>query len=129
MSNKVGVALLKYVCPICGQVNEDASAIALGSKFNDKANVKRVEAMNNQIVGFSEKPCKECQEWIDKGAFFIIGIDVEKSDDMSNPYRTGHLIGIKRESEFVQHLPEEFQKKNAIFMDYKDMQKFGMIEE
>ena len=123
----LGVALLKYVCPICGQVNEDASAVALGTKFNDKANVKKVEAMHNQIVGFSEKPCKECQEWIDKGAFFIIGIDAEKSNDMSNPYRTGHLVGIKRESEFVKDLPEEYKKKDAIFMDYKEMQNLGLI--
>ena len=127
MSNKIEVALLKYVCPICGQVNEDASAIALGSKFNDKKNIEAVEAMNNKVVGFSEKPCKECQSYINKGAFFIIGIDAGKSDDMSNPYRTGHLVGIKRESEFVKNLPEEYQKKDAIYMDYREMEKFGMI--
>lgn len=123
----LGVALLKYVCPICGQVNEDASAIALGSKFNDKKNIKAVEAMHNKVVGFSEKPCKECQSYIDKGAFFVIGINPEKSDDMSNPYRTGHLVGIKRESEFVKHLPEEYQKKDAVYMDYREMEQLGII--
>ena len=126
MSSKVGVALLKYVCPICGQVNEDASTIAINTLLTEKA-AKEVEDMNNKVVGFSEKPCKKCQSYIDKGALFIIGIDPEKSDDMSNPYRTGHLVGIKRESEFVKHLPEEYQKKDAIYMDYKEMEKFGMI--
>ena len=126
MSSKVGAALLKYVCPICGQINEDASAIAINSLLTEKT-AKEVEDMNNKIVGFSEKPCKECQSYIDKGAFFVIGIDSEKSDDMSNPYRTGHLVGIKRESEFVKHLPEEYQKKDAIYMDYREMEKFGMI--
>ena len=128
MSNKVGVALLKYVCPICGQVNEDSSTIAINSLLTEKA-AKKVEDMNNKVVGFSEKPCKECQSYIDKGALFIIGIDTEKSDDRSNPYRTGHLVGIKRESEFVKHLPEEYQKKDAIYMDYKEMEKFGMINQ
>jgi len=126
MSNKVGVALLKYVCPICGQVNEDASAIAINSLLTEKA-AKKVEDMHNKVVGFSDKPCKECQSYIDKGAFFVIGIDTEKSDDMSNPYRTGHLVGIKRESEFVKHLPEEYQKKDAIYMDYREMEQLGMI--
>jgi hypothetical protein len=97
MSSKVGVALLNYVCPICGQINEDASTIAINSLLTENA-AKKVEDMNNKVVGFSEKPCKECQSYIDKGALFIIGIDTEKSDDMSNPYRTGHLVGIKRES-------------------------------
>ena len=64
MSNKVGVALLKYVCPICGQVNEDASAIAINSRLTEKA-AKKVEDMHNKIVGFSEKPCKECQSILD----------------------------------------------------------------
>ena len=123
----LGVALIKYACPICGNVNEDATAIALGSKFNNKKNVERVESMHNKIVGFSEKPCKQCQSILDQGALFIIGIDSEKSDDMSNPYRSGHLIGIKRESEFVKHLPEEYQKKDAIYMDYKEMEKIGLI--
>ena len=126
MSSKVGVALLKYVCPICGQINEDASTIAINSLLTEKA-AKEVEDMNHKVVGFSEKPCKECQSYIDKGAFFVIGVDSEKSDDMSNPYRTGHLVGIKKESEFVKHLPEEYQKKDAIYMDYREMEKFGMI--
>lgn len=123
----LGVALIKYACPICGNVNEDATAIALGSKFNNKKNVERVESMHNKIVGFSDKPCKECQSYIDQGALFIIGIDSEKSDDMSNPYRSGHIVGIKRESEFVKHLPEEYQKKDAIYMDYREMEKIGLI--
>ena len=123
----LGVALLKYVCPICGQINEDASTIAINSLLTEKA-AKEVEDMNHKVVGFSEKPCKECQSYIDKGAFFVIGIDSEKSNDMSNPYRTGHLVGIKRESEFVKHLPEEYQKKDAIYMDYREMKQLGMIE-
>ena len=125
----LGVALLKYACPICGKENEDASSLALGNRFNDKKNVARVEAMHNKIVGFSEQPCKECQSWIDKGAFFIIGIDPEKTEDISNPYRTGHLVGIKKESDFYKSLPEEYKKKNAILMDYREMEKLGMINQ
>ena len=125
----IGVALLKYACPICGKENKDASAIALGTIFNSRKNAARVEAMNNKIAGFSEQPCKECQSWIDKGAFFIIGVDPEKTEDMSNPYRTGHLVGIKKESDFCKSLPEEYKKKDALFMDYREMEKLGMINQ
>lgn len=126
--DQLGIALIKYACPICGKENEDASAIALCNKINRK-NIARVEAMNNKIVGFSEQPCKECQSYIDKGAFLIIGIDTEKSKHMYNPYRTGHLVGIKKESDFYRFLPEEYKKKDAVFMDYREMEKLGIINQ
>ena len=127
MSDKIGTAILKYVCPICGQINEDASAIAINSKLTESA-AQKVEALHNKVVGFSEKPCKECQAIIDQDAFFVIGIDPDKTDDMKNPYRTGHLVGLRKASDFYQHLPEEFKHKDAIFMDYKEMKQFGMIK-
>lgn len=123
---KLGTAIVKYVCPICGQIDEDASAIVMNTRLT-KADTKKVEEMHNKVVGYSDKPCKECQKILDQDAFFVIGIDLEKSDDMKNPWRTGHLVGIKKASEFYQHLPEEYKGKDAIFMDYREMEKFGMI--
>lgn len=126
MSDKLGTAIVKYVCPICGQINEDASAIVINRRLTKK-DAEHVEKMHNQVVGFSDKPCKECQSVLDQGAFFIIGIDSEKTEDMGNPYRSGHLVGIKKSSEFYQHLPEEYKGKNALFMDYREMEKLGII--
>ena len=123
---KLGIAIVKYVCPICGQINEDASSIVMNTRLT-KADAKKVEEMHDKVVGYSDKPCKECQKILDHGAFFVIGIDLEKSDDMKNPWKTGHLVGIKKASEFYQHLPEEYKGKNALFMDYREMEKFGMI--
>ena len=124
--NKLGTAIVKYVCPICGQIDEDASAIVMNTRLT-KADAKKVEEMHNKIVGYSDKPCKECQKILDQDAFFVIGIDPEKSDDMKNPWRTGHLVGIKKASKFYQHLSEEYKGKNALFMDYKEMRQLGMI--
>ena len=126
MSDKLGVAIVKYVCPICGEVNEDDSAIVMNTRLT-KPMAQRVEEMHNQVVGFSDKPCKKCQKYIDQGAFFVIGVDVDKTEEMSNPYRSGHLVGIKKSSEFYKHLPDEYKKKDAVFMDYREMQKCGMI--
>ena len=126
--NNFGVALVKQVCPICGKVNEDDSLIVMNKKLTKK-HADEVKKMHNQCVGFSDKPCKECQSYIDKGAFFIIGVDADKTDDWKNPYRSGHLVGIKRESDFVNKvIPEEYRKKDAVFMDYREMEKFGLIQ-
>jgi hypothetical protein len=126
MSDKVGVALVKYACPICGQVKDDLTAIAINKKLT-KDDARKVEAMHDQVVGISDTPCKECQSYIDQGAFFVIGCDADKTDDMSNPYRSGHLVGIKKTSEFYQHLPDEYKKRDAVFMDYREMRQLGMI--
>lgn len=124
---KIGVAIVKYACPICGEVIEDDTAIVMNSRLSYSM-AQKVEAMNGQVAGYSDKPCKNCQKWIDKGAFFVIGCDADKTDDMSNPYRTGHLVGIKKTSEFYKHLPEEYKKKDAVFMDYREMAKVGLIQ-
>ena len=125
---KFAASVVKYVCPICGQIDEDASAIVMNTRLT-KADARKVEEMHNKVVGYSDKPCKECQKILDQDAFFVIGIDLDKSDDMKNPWRTGHLVGIKKASEFYQHLPEECKGKNALFMDYREMEKFGMIKQ
>ena len=126
MEDKLGIALIKYACPICGEVNEDATAIALNKKLTKKA-AQEIKSMHDKVVGFSDKPCKKCQSYIDKGAFFIIGIDKDKTDDWSNPYRTGHIVGIKKDSDFYRSLPDEYKTKEAMFMDYRQMQKIGMF--
>ena len=123
---KLGVALVNYICPICGKIDEGASAIVM-NKLLTTASAKKVEEMHNQVVGFSDKPCKHCQEWIDKGAFFVIGCDPDKTNDMKNPYRSGHIVGITKTSEFYKHLPDEYKKKDAVFMDYREMAKVGLI--
>ena len=127
MSDKIGVSLIKYACPICGQAKDELSAIAMNTRLSKKA-AEDVEKLNGKIVGFAEKPCKECQSYIDQGAFFIIGVGMEKTGkDTSNPYRSGHLVGIKKESEFYKNLPEEYKKKDALYMDYREMEQLGMI--
>lgn len=125
--NKLEVAIVKYVCPICGKVNEDASAIVM-NRLLTKSMAQKVEAMHNQVIGFSDKPCKECQKVIDQGAFFVIGVDMDKTDDIHNPYRSGHIVGIKKSSEFYKRLPNNCAGKDAIFMSYKEMRDLGIIK-
>ena len=127
MKKKLGVALVKYVCPICGEAKEDLQAIVINTQLTESM-AEKVEEMHDQVVGISDKPCKECQSYIDQGAFFVIGIDADKTEDIGNPYRSGHLVGIKKTSEFYKHLSDEYKKKDAVFMDYREMQALGMIK-
>lgn len=126
--DRFGVAHVNYACPICGKVNEDATAILMNRTLT-KHCADKIRELNGQCVGFSDKPCKECQSYIDKGAFFIIGVDGEKSTDIHNPYRSGHLVGISKKSDFYASLPEEYKKKPAVFMDYREMMALKMIIE
>ena len=128
MSTKddLGIALVKEICPIC--CKEQDGPMLMGTTFSKKK-AEEINKLHGKVIGCSKKPCPECQSWIDKGAIFIIGINIEKTEDMNNPYRSGHIIGIKRDSDFIQQLPEEYKTKNAIFMDYKQMITVGLIKE
>lgn len=119
------VALVKELCPIC--CKEIEGPIVMNTILSEKR-AKEVEDMNGKVIGFAKKPCEECQKYIDQGTFFIIGVDAEQTDDWKNPFRSGHIVGIKKESEFYKSLDEKFKKKDAVFMDYREMEKLGMIK-
>ena len=123
----MGVAIVNYACPICGKINESASRIFMNTKFSKKL-ADEIRSANNKTIGYSEKPCPECQQWIDKGAFFIIGVDAEKSDGNRNLWRTGDLVGIKKDSEFYRNLPDMYKCKPALFMDYREMRAIGLLQ-
>lgn len=126
LSDKVGVALAKEACPICCRPMD--GPILIGKKVGKKY-AENVNKMNGQLIGWSDKPCPECQKLIDEGCFFIIGVDVEKTEDNNNPYRSGHIVGITKECDFYKQLPDECKKSDAILMDYKVMMKVGLINE
>ena len=121
----LGIALPKVLCPIC--CKEMDGPILLGTKFSKK-NAERINSMDRKVIGFNDKPCPDCQKLIDEGCFFIIGVDMEKGEP-NNPYRTGHIVGLKKDYEFVQNILEEYLKHDFCMMDYKDMIKFKMINE
>ena len=126
MSDDFGIALVKEACPIC--CKEMDGPIIIGKERNKKR-AREINAMNGKVINFADNPCPECQKLIDEGCFFIIGIDPNKTTDMNNPYRTGHIVGISKECDFYKFLPEESKQFKAIFMDYKEMIKFGLINE
>ena len=127
--SELGVAAVYKACPICGKVNESESEILVSTKLFNKKRNQQVSALNNKVVGFSKNPCKTCQEYLDKGAFFIIGVIEEKCEEGQPPYRSGDLIGITKTSDFYKNLPDEYKKKDAMFMDVKLMKQIGLIKD
>ena len=115
--NNLEVSLVKYACPICGKTaNEGVLMNTLLT--SDKAKV--AAELNGKTVGYADHACKECSKYKDEVVFFI-GIDLKKSEK-GNPYRTGHIIGVKEHSALVNTV------KNYI-LTLKDKTKYCFIEE
>ena len=79
--DKVGVALAKEACPVCAKALD--GPILMNTRLSGK-NAAEVKALHGQIIGFRDAPCDECKELLTKG-FVLIGIEEEKTDDMTNP--------------------------------------------
>ena len=90
----IGTALVHENCPICGKkINEQ---IMMNSTLTEK-NAKEIKSLHNKSVGYSEEPCDECKE-LKKQGFIFIEVDESKTEDKSNPYRTGNMWVIKKEA-------------------------------
>ena len=107
--NKLGVALVKEMCPVCMKESE---AIVMNRTLS-KESKEEVEKMHGIVVGFSQDLCEECETARTKdGAdgVYLIGVDMEKTTDRDNPYRSGKILCVKRDA-------LEGVTKNAVYID------------
>ncbi len=124
MTGNFEVSLVRYLCPICGEIAEDG--IIMNSLLTERA-AKEVSDLNGKAIGYADHACKECAKY-SKEAIFVIGIDEEKSDN--EPYRTGNIVGIRRDSQLAKHI-EPYTKtlkdgSTYCFMDKKVGIEFGL---
>jgi len=115
--NKLGVSLVKYLCPVCGKETDEG--IIMNSLLTEK-NAKAVEELNGKAIGFADHVCGECTKYKDNAVFFI-GIDASKSQP-NNPYRTGQLVAVRKDSDLVEHLAK-------YILELRDHAKYCFIEE
>ena len=119
MSKKLlGTALVKRLCPVC--LKEQDSEILMNTVLTEK-NADNIEAMHGKVIGFMDDACDECQEKLpkDKGTWLVV-VDLSKTEDKSNPHRTGQLFGVTK----------EYAQKIGInsyisFIDYNDAIKLN----
>jgi type II secretory ATPase GspE/PulE/Tfp pilus assembly ATPase PilB-like protein len=112
MKNKLGVALVKELCPIC--TKEVESSIVMNTKLTE-ANAKKVEAMHNGNT-WSKTLCTECADMKSKG-FILIGAVEKKTGDTTNPYRSGNIWVVKQEVAETLFAPHGAPKSGVAFID------------
>lgn len=94
MKNNLGVALTKEACKICGKAFD--GPILMNTRLSGKK-ADEVKALHGKVIGYRDTPCDECKKLLTKG-FVLIGVDMDKTDNMSDPYRTGHMWCVSKES-------------------------------
>lgn len=122
------VALCKELCPICGK--EMDGPIVMNQVLTKEA-ANNVAALNGKVIGWADHCCKECTKYKDRAVFFI-GIDDGKSEP-NNPYRTGKMVGINKDSDFITK-NKELDKfiitlkdgAKMIYIDETFGEKFGL---
>lgn len=129
--NNLEVSLTKEICIICCK---EMDGPIIMNQILTEVEAAKVKKLHKQVIGFSEKPCKECQKNMEK-AFMFIGFDEEKSDMDKIPegfYRTGHIIGVKKGIPLVQEWVKEQAsgaiEKGYLFTPYNVMKKIGLIK-
>lgn len=100
-SSDIDFALVHEVCPICGKPMN--YSVLMNSKFGPKY-AKQVKETNGKAIGYSKDACEECLKYKDD-AVFCIAIDEAKSEP-NNPYRTGELVGIRKDFPLFIEKPE-----------------------
>lgn len=118
--DRLGVAMVKEACPLCGALQD--GPIILNKRLTP-GEAKKVKDLHGQTIGYSEKPCKECQDIMNQ-AFLLIGIVETKTDDPKNPYRSGNKWGVKPEYA-KKLLGEDGIKKGAAFISVEAAHKMG----
>lgn len=118
----MGVALTKRLCVIC--TKEETGEILINTKLS-KHNAREVEKMNGQVVGYSEKPCKECREKMEKAFMFVIVDEQKTGADKNNPWRTGEIYGVDKDL-VTKMFNADALKNGFAFIDYKLATDLGL---
>ncbi len=108
------VALVKRACRICGKaVNAD---ILLATKYHSNGKpLKSLSEYDGQVIGLLKGACSDCKTKFSMDIFYvIIEVNMKLTEDQNNPYLTGKVIQVKKESEFGKHLANQNMFKNGI---------------
>lgn len=96
--NKIGFALVHEICPICGKpMNEQ---ILMNSVLSKKY-AKEIENVHGKAIGYSKTACEDYSKYKD-----------ETKSEPNNPYRTGQVVGIRKDFQLFVDKPEFIIKTN-----------------
>tara|TARA_B110000503_G_C7132385_1_gene407351 strand:- start:615 stop:1049 length:435 start_codon:yes stop_codon:yes gene_type:complete len=109
---KLGIALVHQLCPVC--TKEMDSSILMNTKLSEKE-AESIERLDGTIK-WSKDWCKVCEDMKTKG-FILIGAVEAKTDDATNPYRSGNIWVVKQEVADALFAPHGAPKSGVAFVD------------
>lgn len=127
--NNFHVSLVKELCPVC--CKEIDGPIIMNKVLTEKA-AEEVKNLEGKVIGFADHCCEECAKYKDKAVFFV-GIDISKSsvDSLEDMYRTGQIIGIKKEADIIKQFEKYIislkDDTKIIFIDEKTGNEIGIF--
>ena len=130
-NDKLGVALVKELCPICCK---EMNGPIIINKILTKPQKEKVEDMNGKVIGFANHCCEECAEYKDRAVFFV-SIDESKSSNgsLEDLYRTGKISGIKKDSDIIKQFKDYIvtikDGAQIIFIDENTGKKLGVFKD
>lgn len=115
MKNKekvFGTALTHTLCPVC--TTQMDSAILMNTKLTatQASNVEKLNGTNT----WSKELCEECKKMKALG-FILIGAVEAKTDDVTNPYRSGNIWCVKQEVADKLFAPNPAPTSGISFID------------
>ena len=119
--NKLGVALVNEVCFLCGEKREE---IVMNSILTE-SKAKAVEELHGKTVGYFM--CDTCTKALKTG-IGLIECDEAKTDDKSNPWRTGRICVIKEEA-FDRIFTDVDKSKRILFIPIEVSEEIGLFKE
>lgn len=131
MNNNLEVSLVKELCPVC--CKEIDGPIIMNSILTEK-NAKNVKDLHNKVIGFADHCCEECSKYKDEVVFFV-SIDASKSnnDSLENLYRTGKIIGIKKEADIIESFKDYIitikDGTQIVFIDEETGKNLGIFKD
>jgi hypothetical protein len=98
------VALVKRVCRVCHK-EVDAEIVVATRYFNGEP-LTDLSQYHGKVVGFLEEPCDDCKEKFRMDEYnIILEFDEAKTDDRNDPYCTGRVLQVRKDTEFAKVLP------------------------
>lgn len=108
----LGTALVNELCPVC---TKHVNGVVMMNQKLTKAEYKKVKKMHNQNV-WSKELCNSCKD-MKKQGFILIGAVEKKTEDVTNPYRSGNIWCVKQEVADQLFAPHPAPPSGIAFVD------------
>lgn len=126
----LGVALTKELCPVC--CKEIDGPLLINKRLTKKPS-KKMESLNNKVIGFADHCCEECAKYKDDAVYFVSIDESKSSQSLKELYRTGKISGVKKDSKFIEQFKDFIvtlkDGTKIIFIDEQAGIKLGLWHE